>query len=163
MHKHTSIPVKFSNNPPPRVKEFFDKHKNTIIKAALDGLDVPIYGEASDFSPAEHTKVLERILSGNKGRLKAYAMNIAGRDDSDYYRYTYGADGDIFDIEERFGVDIYADWGDAAFDLNLWDAIHNGFVSRSWIDGAQQLGVDLDDRQLIEKINKGYEYIDSLL
>lgn len=163
MLKDTNIPVQFGVNPPSRVKQFFEKHKHTIIKAAIAGYDVPIYGEASDFTPFEHSEVISDILSGDKEVMSDYADEIAGRDDSDYFRYTYGADGDVFDIEEQFEVDMYDDWMDTAFDINLWDAIHHGFVSRSWLEGAQQLGINLEDKQQIDKINKGYEYIDSLL
>ena len=152
----------FKGMPKPII-DFLNKHGGTIIKALHDGMDIPFFGDGSDWPSSEHEGFLSYAISDGFDAEDAYEEFIHGDDDIDYFKWSYGAEGDAYDIEDKYNdPDLSEDWYDALDGLSLVESIKYGFVSKSWYEAAVKLGVDKLSEAELKKINDRYNAVNDI-
>jgi hypothetical protein len=152
-----SFEVKGAPDMPTNMKSFIRRHGATIFLAMLNGKDTPIFGNGSDWDESAHRDFLEDILDGMSTE-NLYEKHIHGDDDIDYFRYSYGADGDAYDIEDEY-KDPTLSGEFTELESNLYINIKYGLVSMDWYKAAKKLGITKWDKKQLRKIDKAYSAV----
>ena len=156
----TNIKAEEFKGMPKPIMDFLKKHGGVIIKALHDGMDIPFFGDGSDWPASEHEGFLSYAMSDGFDAEDAVEEFIHGDDDIDYFNYSYGGEGDVFDMEDKYNdPDLNEDWYDTMENLTLAQAMKYGFVSKDWYEAAIKLGVDKLSENEIEKINERYSEV----
>lgn len=146
---------------PALVKQFLNKYGKAIIMAAFESYDIPLYGTQSEWGAPQHRELLSDILQFDLELLKQVYDDAFSDEGEGYHTPYFGADGDIYEIEDDYDVQGMANsWWDVANSISLYEAIHSGFVSQQWLKAANDLNINLDDKKLVNKIEDMYGVFD---
>lgn len=124
---------------PSGMKSFIKTHGAVLMAALIEGKDIPFFGHGSDWPWSAHKDFLENILAGMSAQ-DLCDKHIHGDDDIDYFQYSYGADGDSYDIEDEYNDKTLSD-DFLELDSDLYTDIKFGLVSMEWYIAAKKLGL----------------------
>ena len=143
---------------PPELASFVEKYGAVILRALFDGKDTPFFGDGSDWGVAEHKSFLEDYINGATAD-ELYEKHIGSDDDIDYFQYGYGADGDLYDIEDEYqpeSLGITDAWYDLEGKFTLAEDIKYGLISKDWLEAANGLGILSWPPVKLNKLDKAY-------